>query len=729
MKTRELKFLQVNHLRGPNIWTYRPVIEAWVDIGEFEQLPSNLLPGFTDRLVKLLPGLAQHRCGVGEVGGFLQRLHEGTWLAHVLEHVTIELQNLAGSQVGFGKARQTAEGSGIYKVAVRTRDERVGRAAIAAARDLVMAAVEGRDFDRDATVAALHELVDRHCLGPSTACIVDAAVERSIPWIRLNEGNLVQLGYGAAQRRIWTAETDSTSAIAEGICGDKDLTKSLLASCGVPVPGGRIVESPEDAWDAAQDIGLPVVVKPVDGNHGRGVSLELETREEIEAAFELAASEGSEVIVEGFIPGVEHRLLVVGGKVVAAAKGETASVVGDGESTVLDLIDAQLNTDPRRGLTEVFPLNRIVVSEDPAVVLELQRQGLQPDSVPAAGKQVLIQRNGNVATDCTDQVCAEVGAIAGLAARIVGLDVAGIDLVATDIGRPLHEQAGAIVEVNAGPGLLMHLKPASGEPQPVGKAIVGHLFPANTSGRIPVVGVAGHCGGSQISRLVAWIVHLAGRHVGLACGDGLFLDRRRVSSASAVGFVAGNSLLMNRQVETVVIESSAESILRDGLPYDRCQVGVVTGVRGAAALGDFHISTDEQVYGVLRTQIDVVLPGGTGVLNAADPRAAEMVRLCDGAVTLYDIDGRRSTIVEHRATGGHAVFSRDGRIVLATGEREAVLRKLAALSNPGSRLKPENVLAAVAATWALDIAPDLIAAGIETFEDSQAALAAGTATA
>ncbi len=562
MKKKDITFLRVTHLRGPNIWTYRPVIEAWLDIGAFEQSPSNTLPGFVERLVAWLPGLAVHRCGVGEPGGFIQRLNEGTWIGHVLEHVVLELQNLAGMRTGFGKTRQTAEGSGIYKMAFRTRNEQVGRAALEAGRELVMAAVEDRSYDLAATIERLTDMVDSLCLGPSTACIVDAATDRRIPSIRLNEGNLVQLGYGARQRRIWTAETDRTSAIAESISSDKDLTKSLLASCGVPVPQGRIVDSAEDAWEAAEDVGLPVVVKPVDGNHGRGVSLDLSRREDVEAAYALALEHGSEVIVERFIRGNEHRLLVVGNKVVAVARGEEAWVTGDGKSTILELIDAQLNTDPRRGLTEEFPLNKIIVADDAAIQLDLSRQGFTPDSVPADGKRVLIQRNGNVAFDCTDELHPELAEVVALAARVVGLDIAGVDLVAEDISRPLIGQDAAVVEVNAGPGLLMHLKPAQGEPRPVGAAIVDHLFSASDSGRVPLIGVTGRQGTTQIARLIAWLVRLSGRHVGLACSEGLFLDRRQVDRRNGVNFESGQRLLMNRNVDAAVFEHSGEAILR-----------------------------------------------------------------------------------------------------------------------------------------------------------------------
>jgi cyanophycin synthetase len=462
----DIAFLRVTHLRGPNIWTYRPVIEVWLDLGELEECPSDTLPGFTDRLVALLPGLVEHRCGVGERGGFIERLRGGTWAGHILEHVVLELQNLAGMRTGFGKTRSTGE-HGIYKMAFRTRDGVVGRAALEAGRTLLMSAINNTSFDLDASVAALKELVDSHCLGPSTAHIVEAATERRIPFIRLNDGNLVQLGHGAAQRRIWTAETDRTGAIAESIASDKDLTKTLLSSCGLPVPEGALVRSAEEAWEEAESIGLPVVIKPYDGNHGRGVSLNLRTQADVEAAYHLAARKGdsSAVLVERFITGDEHRLLVVGKQLVAAARGESLWVTGDGVHDINKLADLQINNDPRRGVTEDSPLNAVVPENSGEIILELQRQGLTPDAVPAAGQKVLIQLNGNVATDVTDLVHPSIAAAATLAARIVGLDIAGIDLVAEDISRPLDEQRGAFIEVNASPGLLAHLKPAHGEPR------------------------------------------------------------------------------------------------------------------------------------------------------------------------------------------------------------------------------------------------------------------------
>ena len=733
-KHADIELLRINYLRGPNIWTYRPVLEVWLDLGGLEDFPTNLLPGFNDRLVELLPALLEHTCGVGEPGGFLQRLHEGTWTGHVLEHVVIELLNLADMPTGFGQTRSTSR-PGVYRMVFRARDEQVARAALEQGHQLLMAAINAEPYnaaDVATAIAKIRTKVDDCYLGPSTACIVAAATERRIPHIRLNDGNLVQLGYGASQRRIWTAETDMTSAIAEGIAHDKDLTKSLLATCGVPVPEGEIVISADAAWEAAQDIGLPVVVKPSDGNHGRGVSLDLNNQKDVEDAFRFAAPHGSDVMVERFVRGHEHRLLVVGGRVVAAARGETARVTGDGTSTVIELVDAQLNTDPRRGIDEDFPLSRIKTDVDGAIALDLQRQGLSPQAVPAAGREVLIQRNGNVSIDCTDDVHPEVAHIVSLAARVVGLDIAGVDVVAQDISRPLHEQGGAVVEVNAGPGLLMHLKPAAGAPRPVGRAICDHLFPEtadhgkkegvnhSSSGRIPLVGIAGSESSQHIARLVAWLLHLSGHHTGLACADGLFLDQRCIDTADSAHWEAGQRLLMNRSVQAAVFENGAESILRNGLAYDRCQIGVVTDLGGAPILGEFDITEASQMYRVLRAQVDAVLTGGAAILNALPADLAEMQALCDGEVIFYNTDPSAPALAAHRESEGRALYIRQDQIVLATGATEAFLPGLGKLTawrarHPGVDISESALLAATGAAWALGIPLNLIGAGIEAF--------------
>ncbi|MCL1961608.1 MAG: cyanophycin synthetase [Desulfovibrionaceae bacterium] len=711
---------RMTHLRGPNVWTYRAVIEAVVDIGGLEDFPSNTLPGFYDRLAAWLPGLIEHRCSVGRRGGFLMRLRDGTWAGHILEHVALELQTQAGMKTGFGKARMTGE-RGVYKVVIRTRDEAVGRLAVESARDLVMAAINDRPFDVHAAIARLTGMTDRRCLGPSTACIVDAASERGIPSIRLNGGNLVQLGHGAAQRRIWTAETDCTSAIAEGISRDKELTKQLLSAAGVPVPEGRTAETAEAAWQAAECIGLPVVVKPSDGNHARGVSLNLKTRAEVMNAFTAAEKEGSEVIVERFIPGREHRLLVVGDKVAAATRGEITRVNGDGRSTIAELIAAHVNTDPRRGQEEQFPLD-IVRLDDPVLLLLLQRQGLTAGSVLARGQVAEVQRTGNMAIDVTEQVHPDIAEQMALAARVVGLDIAGIDLVVEDIGQPLAAQGGAIVEVNAGPSLLMHLKPAVGRAQPVGEAIVAHMFPSGAPGRVPVVGLLGDGQSPLAARLIAALLQAHGHHTALACSDGLFLGARQLSKGSALGYEAGERMLINRMVQAAVFETSPRHILTEGLPYDRCQVGVVMAMPGPDGLADLYVTEAGQMPGIVRTQIDVVLPQGAAVLNADDPRVLELAAYCDGEVLLYSLDARGKAVADHLGRKGRAVLARGSAIALAHGAHEQPLIDLAATGKLTQRDARPQVLAAVAAAWALGLPADLIRCALLQFDQPPTAL-------
>ena len=723
MSKKEIIIRDIISLRGPNIWTYRPVFEAWIDIGEFEDFPSNTLPGFNERLAAFLPSLIEHRCSLDERGGFLRRMADGTWIGHVLEHVALELMTLAGLPGGFGRTRETTT-RGVYKLAIRNWQDDITRIALEQGIALIMAAVEDRPFDVADVVDTLRRKVDRKYLGPSTAAIVGAADDRDIPAIRLlDDGNLVQLGYGAAMRRIWTAETDQTSAIAETISRDKDLTKELVSSVGVPVPEGREVDSAEDACDAAEDIGYPVVVKPTDGNHGRGVFIDLTSREEVAKAYAIAVEEGSGVLVERSIQGIEHRLLVVGSKLVAANRSDLITVTGDGKSTVQQLVDSQVNTDPRRGTTELHPLSFIRI--DTAAGIELQRQGLTADSVPETGRVVLIQRNANHAFDCTDDVHPETAEVAALAARVVGLDIAGIDLVCEDISKPLAEQGGAIVEVNAGPSLLMHIKPGIGKPRPVGKAIVDNLFANNQSGRVPLIGITGTHGKTAVAKLVTHLLYISGRHTGLACSDGIFLGRRQVQKSNAANWEGGRRLLLNRAVQAAVIESGADTILGEGLPYDRCSVGIITDIAPAdedltrwdvQPTGGEYYTTHRSTY---RTQIDVVLPSGYAVLNAEDELVADMAELCDGEVIFFAADAEVPAMAAHLAAGKRGVFVHDGRFALTTGKNEAwLLCRLGDVPFIGKQKDPAaiaNVLAAVAAGWALGITFDAIGTGLKTY--------------
>ncbi|MBK7353790.1 MAG: cyanophycin synthetase [Nitrosomonas sp.] len=742
----DLKFLEIVHLNGPNRWTYYPVVEALVDIGALEDYPSHIIPGFYEHLVAWLPSLVEHRCSYEERGGFLQRVREGTWPCHILEHVTLELQNLAGMKGGFGRARETAE-RGVYWVVVSAWHAEITKQALFAARELILAAMgleENQvDYDVQAAIAQLRDMVDSLWLGPSTACIVDAAAERNIPAIRLlSKGNLVQLGYGSSSHHIWTAETDRTSAIAENIARDKELTKNLLRACGIPVPEGRVTHSPEDAWQTAKELGLPIVIKPCDGNHGRGVFIELSQREEIESAYTVALQEGSGVLVERFVSGFEHRLLVVNGELVAATRGDMISVVGNGVSSIAELIEQQINSDHRRGTSEDHPLNLIRL--DSAAQLEIARQGYSADSIIPINTRVLIQRNGNHAFDVTDEVHPSIAKTAALAARVIGLDIAGIDLVVEDITKPLVEQSGAIVEVNAGPSLLMHIKPAVGKPRPVGKAIVEHLFPKKGNGRIPVIGITGSYGKTTVAHLLTKLVSLSGRRVGLASSKGLFFEHKRIDEKNSANWPAANRVLMNRMIDVAILENSFNTLLRQGLAYDSCQVGIITNIDPNLHYGFYGIATQEQVYAVMRTQVDVVtptaaaiddvikeitLPSGAAILNARDSMLVTMSQLCHGEVIYFSVDPDLPSIKEHRAKGSgeisgkRAVIVRDGSILLINGMDEMVLIQLAELLPPaGSKyvvVEIENILAAIAAAWALGVSPDVMRVGIEAFGSSQ----------
>ena len=672
-----------------------------------------------EKLCQWLPALLTPSKSELSLSDCLNKLKKGVLTAELLEHITMVLQQMAGMPGGFSDTHRTSMPR-VAKVIVRAWHEKVTRFALHAARDLIQALLAGQDFPVAATIETLHRMMQEYCLGPSTACIVDAADDRDIPAIRLSAGNLLQLGYGENQRRIWTAETDNTSAIAETISRDKDLTKSLLQACGVPVPEGRHVDSREQAWEAAQDLGCPVVVKPSDGNHQRGVFINLSTRQEVEAAYAVAVLEGSSVLVEQYIRGVEHRLLIVGGKMVAAAKGQNAQVVGDGVHNIAYLIEAQLNADPLRGHEDDLPLNYIRLNE--ATKLEIARQGFTEQSVPEDGRAVVVQRIGNVAFDCTEQVHPEVAAVAQTAARIVGLDIAGIDLVVEDISRPLAEQGGAIVEVNAGPGLLMHLKPVSGKVRHVGRDIVDYTFPPGDMARVPVVGITGARGKTMTARLLFRLLSLHGWRTGIACSDGLFVDQRQLHRGDCANFDEGRSVLLNREVQAVIIENSCQQILTEGLAYERCEVGIITNIDWEEDLAHHDVLDDEERIKIYRTQMDVVLPQGMAVLNADDARVIDLARFCDGRITLFGTQATLPALTQHISQRGRAVWTDHGQLVMAEGGTRINLCPITAIpvtEQGRNTAQIHNVLAAAAAAWALGLSPDLIEAGLIGFNPDQ----------
>lgn len=710
-----MEFRNLRALRGPSIWTRCTALEASIDLGEMK-FPVREIPGFETRLRESLPSLYLTS---GIAGDKAEAAVGSLTLAHVLERVVVALQNQAGVPTSFSKTAPAGE-PGVFKVLVEYHEEDVGRAAFDSARSLIEGAIHDRPFDVPAAVQKLRSLDQQIRLGPSTGSIVRAALTRGIPARRLNDGSLVQFGWGSKQHRILAAETDRTSAIGESIAQDKELTKKLLKSVGVPVPEGRPVRDAEEAWAVACEIGPPVVVKPQYGNQGRGVAVNLTTREQVTTAFAAALQEGSSIMVEKFAPGCDHRLLVVGDNVVAAARREPPLVVGDGVHTIEQLVE-RVNADPRRGEDHATSLSKLRL--DAIGLAVLAEQGLQPDSIPPAGTVAVLRRNANLSTggtaaDVTDQVHPYVAARAVDAARIVGLDIAGVDVVCCDVSVPLKAQSGVIVEVNAAPGLRMHLEPSAGKPRAVGEAIMATMFPEGDNGRIPVVAVSGTNGKTTTTRLIAHLFRAQGKRVGMTCTDGIYLNDRRIDTGDCSGPKSARSVLLNPQVDAAVLETARGGILREGLGFDLCDVAVVTNIGEGDHLGMGGVDTAEQLAAVKRTIVENVAPTGAAVLNAADPMTVAMAPYCPGSVMFFARDAAHPLIAAHRARGGRAVFVQNDAIVKAEGSREIRLAPLSQVPlTQGGRIgfQVENVLAAVAAAWSVGIPGDVIRAGLATF--------------
>ena len=709
-----LEICEINLLRGPNVWANYPVLEAWVDLGSLKDASSDEVPGFNERLKTWLPGLIEHRCSVGERAGFFQRLDRGTYPAHVMEHTTLELQTLAGHHLGFGKARATPV-EGVYKVVVRYLDEALAVACLRCARELLLAAYHDEAFDVAGEVARLRAIALRSALGPSSMAIVNAARERGIPWRRISEDiSLVQLGHGALQRRVWTAETDRSGAISEYIAQDKDLTRMLLRQAGVPVPVGRKADDPDDAWDAAQSIATPVVVKPLDANHGRGVFIDLLSETQVRNSFGYALEEGGGVVVEKFVPGTDHRLLVIGSRMIAASKGYPAIVVGNGTHTIRKLVTSQLHTSAQTGRPDECPWSKIDDADwETSVLLDLEDQGYSLDSVPRDGERVMVARFSTWCIDVTDEVHPSIRAHAVTAANVAGLDICGVDVVCRDISQPLEAQEGAIVELNAGPNLLMFLQPAMGVVRPVGEAIIDMLFPEGHDGRIPTIGVTGTHGKTSTIRLLTRLLQLDGPCLSVASSDGIRIGQRVSRDLAGDRLAGAQGILLHPWTQVAICEAGAEHILSDGLGFDRVSVGVVLNV-GTAHLGHAHVETIEEMGTAKRCIVDVVLPTGTAVLNADDPLAAAMANKSKGKVMFFTCDALSPIAAAHRAAGGRVVELREGMIYLTEGAEARALCPLAGvvMSDAGEERHTENILAAVAAAWAHSLPEALIAKGL-----------------
>ena len=706
---------RIRALRGPNLWSRHTAIQAIVVCGAAER-SIDALPGFEARLRERFPEI-----DFLNVTGH----NEVISLAHTLEFAALGLQAQAGCPVTFSRTSETIE-PGTYQVVVEYSEEDVGRLAFDLAEQLVNAAMEDKPFDLADALYRLKDLDEDIRLGPSTGSIVAAAVARGIPYRRLTQGSLVQFGWGSKQRRIQAAETDMSSAIAESIAQDKELTKQLLHAAGVAVPLGRPVTSAEDAWAAAQEIGGPVVVKPRDGNQGKGISVNIRSREEVMAAYETAIEFRDDILVERFLPGHDYRFLVIGDKLIAAARREPPQVIGDGVHTVRELVDI-VNADPRRGEGHATSLTKIRF--DDIALARLALQGLQADSVPPRGTRVILRNNANLstggtATDVTDDVHPELAACAVAAAQTVGLDICGIDVVCDSVLKPLEDQGGGIVEVNAAPGLRMHLSPSYGKGRNVGEAIVSMMFKPGEDARIPVVAVAGTNGKTTTARLIGNIFSRDGKRVGMTSTDGVYIEGRRIDSGDCSGPRSARHVLLHPGVDAAVFETARGGVLREGLGFDRCNVAVVTNIGMGDHLGLNYITTVEDLAVVKRVIVENVAKSGYAVLNAADPHVAAMAATCPGSVIYFARDRFLPVMATHRAQGKRVVYAEGDSIVCAEGSSE---HRIPLASIPITRggtigFQIENAMAATGAGWALRLPWETIAAGLASFvNDAQTA--------
>ncbi|MGZ8340948.1 MAG: cyanophycin synthetase [Telluria sp.] len=699
---------RVRALRGPNLWSHHTSVEAIVACSADEQSVGDL-PGFEARLRSRFPALSQL-----QPSGHADSIP----MAHVLEVTALDLQAQAGCPVTFSRTTATLE-PGLYQVVVEYSEEAVGRLALKLAEQLCSAARNDTPFDLEAALVQLRDLDEDVRLGPSTGAIVDAAVARNIPFRRLTEGSLVTFGWGSRQRRIQAAEIDTTGAIAETIAQDKELTKKLLHAAGVPVPLGRVVSGPDDAWAAAMEIGLPVVIKPKDGNQGKGVTVNVTTREQLDGGYAAAAEFRDDVMVERYLPGNDFRLLVIGNKLIAAARRDPPQVVGDGVHSVRQLVD-QVNLDPRRGHGHSTSLTKIRF--DDIALASLAKQGYQADSVPPAGQRVILRNNANLstggsATDVTDDVHPEVAQRAIAAAHMVGLDICGVDLVCDGVLKPIEEQNGGIVEVNAAPGLRMHLSPSFGKGRAVGEAIVSTMFADGDDGRIPVVAVTGTNGKTTTVRLIAHLLTASGLRTGMTNTDGVYIEGRRIDSGDCSGPRSARNVLMHPDVDAAVFETARGGMLREGLAFDRCQVAVVTNIGSGDHLGLNYITTLEDLAVLKRVIVQNVADSGVAVLNAADPIVAAMANNCRGSVTFFAPDLHHPVMSTHRAQGNRVVYVDGGVLFAAHGKTvlQVPLSEVPITRNGTVGFQVENVMASVAAAWAVGVDWASICSGLKSF--------------
>ena len=711
-----MKISNIRMLLGPNLWGRHTALQAIVAC-EPDECSIDALPQFEARLRERFPQVRLMRQG---------RKDREIGLAHVLELATLALQAEAGCPVTFSRTVQTFE-TGVFQVVVEYSEEAVARLAFDQACALTEAARTDTAFDLAACLRSLSELDADIRLGPSTGSIVNAALKRNIPVKRMTEGSMVQLGWGSRQKRIWAAETSNTSAIAESIAQDKELTKRLLHAAGISVPAGVVVDNADAAWEAARALGGPTVLKPRDGNQGKGVTVLVQTEAQVRTAFDKASQYDSKVIVERFIAGQDYRFLVVGKRMIAAARREPAQVTGDGLHTILELVEIE-NRDPRRGDGHATSLTKIPV--DDIAVATLAKRGLTTASVLDKGARVFLRNNANLstggtATDVSDDVHPELAASVVAAARMVGLDICGIDVVCETVLKPLEEQGGAILEVNAAPGLRMHLSPSYGKGRQVGEAIIDMMFPPGEDGRIPVVAVTGTNGKTTTVRMTAHLLESTGLRVGMTTTDGVYVSGDRIDTGDCSGPRSARNVLAHPDVDAAVFETARGGILREGLGFDRCKVAVVTNIGQGDHLGLGFITSVEDLS-VLKWVVVQSLPvDGTAVLNAADPIVARLGSSCPAEVIYFAQNALNPVISVHRAQGRRALFIEDGDMVGARGKNvlwRVPLTAIPLTAGGTFGFQIDNAMAAAGAAWACGLEPEQLAAGLASFvSDAQTA--------
>lgn len=716
-----MKILEIRALRGPNLYSLWPVIFMKLDICNLEEVPTDLVPGFKAMLEEMLPSLYEHTCSPNRPGGFFERIERGTWAGHVVEHIALELQGLAENAVSFGKTFSTEEET-VYNIVYDYLDENVGLKAGQFAVEITEKLFQGATTEIQPLISQLKKIRDASLFGPSTEAIVREAKKRGIPHIRLNQYSYVQLGYGRYQRRIQATLMDSTSALGVEIADDKEYTKKILAEIGIPVPEGISAGDLAEARSVADKIGYPVVVKPLVGNHGRGISVNVQDEEELEAAYQMAKKIWADVLIEKLLVGADFRILVINGKFVAAAKREPAFVIGDGSSTVQELI-AKINDDPKRGVGHEKNLTRISIDTMTERILAGQAISLET-VLPAGEKQYLKSTanlsSGGTAVNVTENVHPLVKLMAERIARIIGLDVIGIDIVAPTLQEPLQKNIGGVVEVNAAPGFRMHLDPTAGQPINVGVPVVDLLFPPGAYQPVPIVAVTGTNGKTTTVRLIAHILGLSGSTVGMTSTDAVVIDNIPVLEGDFSGPAGARAVLTDATIDHAVLEVARGGILRRGLGYSRADVGVLLNV-SSDHLGEGEIDTLEDLARLKSTVIEAVKPDGHAVINADDPLVLACQKNTRARPVLFSINPENPALQANLDQGNMNIIYQAGNIVIRKEGWESVVASAAEIpiTFAGKALfNIKNVLAAVAAVSALGLNARQIRAGLVSFSAS-----------